>query len=274
MLTILLFIIIVLPLIYRIYQYPKFGKYPSGKHLEKIQSSTNYKNGSFKNQSFTPIFAEKGNVFSIVKKFIFEKKERVSPIDEIPSIKTNLKNLDKNKDVLVWFGHSSYFIQIEGKKMLVDPVFSGSASPFSFMIKAFKGSNPFKADDIPEIDYLLITHDHWDHLDYETIKKLKPKIKNVICGLGTGAHLQYWGYPKSNIFEMDWHEKFSINESFTIFALPARHFSGRSYKRNQSLWVSFVFKPQPLKIFFGGDGGKDNHLAEIGEKLESIVIVI
>jgi hypothetical protein len=164
----------------------RFGNPPSGERLERITKSPNYKNGAFQNQSITPVMTEGVGFFSFAKEFLFNKKTRVAPVDKIPSIKTNLLNLAKEQDVLVWFGHSSYFIQIDGKKILVDPVLSGHASPFSFSIKAFKGTDAYSPNDIPEIDYLFISHDHWDHLDFETMLALKPKIKKVFCGLGTG----------------------------------------------------------------------------------------
>ncbi len=265
-------LIIVAVIVYM--HHPKFGKLPTGDRLERIRKSPNYKNGSFQNQSPTPIMAEGATFFSSAKEVFFGKRERVSPVDEIPSLKTDLINLDIGKDVLVWFGHSSYFIQIDGKKALVDPVLSGHASPVSFSIKAFKGTNPYTAEDIPEIDYLFITHDHWDHLDYETIKKLKPKIKKVICGLGTGEHLERWGFSKKNIIEMDWNEKIILDSGFIANSVPARHFSGRTFKRNQTLWTSFVFQSPTMKIFIGGDGGYDKHFTEIGKTFGPIDLAI
>jgi len=255
-------------------QHPKYGKLPSKERLERIKQSKNYKNGEFQNQSITPVMAEGVSYWSVSKEFFFNKNERVTPTDSLPSKKTDLINLDKNTDVLLWFGHSSYFIQLDGKRILVDPVFSGNASPFSFSIKAFKGTDRYSADDIPEIDYLFISHDHWDHLDYETIKQLKPKIKKVICGLGTGAHLEHWGYSNSQIVEMDWNEQVILDSGFIVNATPARHFSGRGLKRNQTLWTSFVFKTPTMSLFIGGDGGYDKHFAEIGEKFGPIDLAI
>ena len=192
----IIFFIIVLVLLtttITILHQPKFGKLPSGKRLEHIKSSPNYKNGAFQNLSPTPNLTEGASYFKVLKEFFFDKKIRVQPQGVIPSLKTDLLSLDINKNVLVWFGHSSYYMQVDGKRILVDPVFSGHASPFSFSIKAFKGADIYTADDMPVIDLLFITHDHWDHLDYETIKQLRPKIKMVLCGLGTGAHLEHWG---------------------------------------------------------------------------------
>src|SRR5664279_1630621 len=139
----------------------QFGKAASGERLERIKKSPNYKDGSFQNLTFTPVFAEDVSKFEMIRDGIFKISKRKKPESRLPSKKTNLKTLDPEKDVLIWFGHSSYFVQIDGKKVLVDPVFSGSASPFSFMIRSFKGSDIYAADDMPDIDYLVITHDHW-----------------------------------------------------------------------------------------------------------------
>ena len=257
-----------------IFQQSKFGKSPSGERLERIKKSPNYRDGSFQNQSITPVMTEGVSYFAVGKEFLFGKKRRVSPVDEIPSTKTDLLHLDKNEDVLVWFGHSSYFMQIDGKRILVDPVFSGAASPFSFAVKAFKGTDRYTADDIPGIDYLFISHDHWDHLDYETILQLKPKIKKVICGLGVGENFVDWGFDKNSIFEMDWNETVSLDSGFVANAVPARHFSGRGLRRNQTLWTSFVFQTPTMKIYIGGDGGYDKHFAEIGKKFGPLDLAI
>ena len=218
--------------------------------------------------------AEGKSYFSVAKEMMFAEKVRLTPVDSIPSVKTNLLNLDKNTDVLVWFGHSSYFMQLDGKRMLVDPVLSGHASPFSFTIKAFKGTNCYTTDDLPEIDYLIITHDHWDHLDYETLFKIKPRIKKVICPLGVGEDFEYWGFDKNSIVEMDWNESATLDVGFVANTLPARHFSGRGFKKNQTLWVSYLLQTPSMKIFIGGDGGYDKYFAKIGNKFGPIDLAI
>lgn len=188
------------------------------------------------------------------------------PKSIIPSVKTDLKQLDSQQNVLIWFGHSSYFLQIDGKRILVDPVLSGSASPLPGGTQSFKGTDIYTPDDFPEIDYLFISHDHWDHLDYKTIKKIKPKIKKVITGLGMGEHLEYWGYDKEFIIEKDWNETIELDKGFTVHTTPARHFSGRGFTRNKALWLSFVLKTPSMNIFLGGDSGYDTHFAEIGKQ--------
>jgi L-ascorbate metabolism protein UlaG (beta-lactamase superfamily) len=146
----------------------------------------------------------------------------------------DLLHLPIDTNNLVWFGHSSYFIQIDGKRILVDPVFSANASPLPGTVKSFKGSDGYTVAYLPEIDYLTIPHDHYDHVDYETLKALKDKTKKVICGLGVGAHFEYWGNDSNSILEGDWNEKIALDNGFTVFIEPARHFSGRGLYRNNT----------------------------------------
>ena len=265
---ILLFSIIVLTVIaiMAFMQSPRFGKLPSGERLERIKRSPNYRNGQFQNTSFTPTLAEGASMFTVMRKFFFEKGKHNKPPHPLPSQKTDLLHLDPSKHSLVWFGHSSYFMQVDGKKILVDPVFSGAASPLPFTTRSFPGSDVYTTDDLPEIDYLFITHDHWDHLDYKTIVKLKPKVKQVITSLGTAAHLEHWGYDTGRIVEMDWNEEFVLEDGFIVHTTPGRHFAGRTFKRNQSAWTAFVLQTPSMKLFLGGDSGYDKHFAEIGNQ--------
>ncbi|HRB70787.1 MAG TPA: MBL fold metallo-hydrolase [Flavobacterium sp.] len=252
--------------VYFFMQQPKFGKLPSGERLERIKKSPNFHDGQFQNSSETPDLTEGANYFSVLKEFIFKENTRVKPTTELPAVKTDLHKIVPNEDVFIWFGHSSYFLQTNGIKFLIDPVFSGAASPIRMTTKSFGGSDRYTTSDIPEIDYLIITHDHWDHLDYETVKNLKSKVKTVICGLGVGEHLEYWGYDKSRIIEKDWHETIELINNTKLHTTPARHFSGRGLSRNKSLWLSFVLETPDKRIFIGGDGGYDSHFKAIGDK--------
>lgn len=244
----------------------KFGQLPSGNRAGRILKSPNYKNGSFQNLSNTPDLTEGANYYKIIKEFLFRKSPMVRPAAALISAKTDLLKLDLSENVLVWFGHSSYFLQVDGKRILVDPIFSGNASPVKFTTKSYAGSDVYTTDDIPEIDYLFISHDHWDHLDYETIIKLKAKIGKVITGLGTGQHFERWGFNADLISENDWYDELPLGDGFQVITTPARHFSGRGHKRNQALWVSFVLKTPSMKFFMGGDSGYDTHYAEIARR--------
>ncbi|WP_224016907.1 MBL fold metallo-hydrolase [Ferruginibacter albus] len=246
-------------------QQPVFGKKLMGQRLKEIKKLPNYKK-SFQNISYTPSISEDTNIWKVLYEFMFKSSKRAKPLQKLPSIKTDLLNLNKDENVLVWFGHSSYFLQIDGKRFLVDPVLSGSASPVSFTNKSFVGSDIYTTNDIPEIDYLFISHDHYDHLDYITIKKLQPKIKKIITGIGVAEHLLLWGYKREQIIEKNWNDKETLEPGFSIAVVSARHFSGRSFKRNSSLWISLVLQTPTMKLFLGGDSGYDKHFKEAGEQ--------
>lgn len=264
MLLLITIIFLLIGTVYLFLQQPKFGKKSSGERLEKIKQSSNYKNGKFQNLSHTPDLAEGVGYFTVMKEFFFGKSKRSKPASPLPSQKTNLLNLATDENVFVWFGHSSYFMQADGKTILVDPVLSGSASPIRFTTTSYKGSDVYTPADIPAIDYLFITHDHWDHMDHTTLLKLKPKVKTIITGLGTAAHLEHWGFDLNTIIEKDWNETIQLDNGFIVNTTPGRHFSGRGLKRNLALWMSFVLTTPTMKIFIGGDSGYDTHFKTIG----------
>ena len=243
-----------------------FGKTPSGSRLDRILKSPNYRNGVFQNLSPTEVMSNKdSSTLDMIRKFVFGT-ENIKPPKPLPSVKTDLKNLSAETPTIVWFGHSSYLIKSKNTNILVDPVFSGHASPVSFMVKAFDGANTYGVDDMPEIDMLILSHDHYDHLDYQTIMKLIPKIKKFYVALGVGEHLEYWGVKPENIVEFDWMDSHQISPDISLTATPARHFSGRSFARAKSLWVSYILNIDGYKIFLGGDSGYDTHFKMIGEK--------
>src|SRR6187431_1464291 len=149
MVTVLIVIVALVAVIGIFLMQPQFGKTPGAERVERFKLSPHYKDGSFKNLSPTPDLTEGVSYYEVMKEFFFDKKARLSPIDKIPSVKTDLLSLDKNQDVLIWFGHSSYFIQLDGKTMLVDPVFSGAASPLPFGTRSFNGTDVYTVDDFP-----------------------------------------------------------------------------------------------------------------------------
>jgi len=251
-----------------------FGKAPTGQRLERIQQSPNYKDGQFQNLSETPTLADGYHMPGVIYTQLFRKAKDKTPAGSIPSVKTDLQHLPKDANVLVWFGHSSYFIQLHGRRFLVDPVFSGNASPIPGSVKAFKGTDVYTVADLPEIDYLVITHDHYDHLDYETIVALRSKVGKVICGMGVGAHFEYWSYEPGRISELDWYDTIAPESGLSIHAVPARHFSGRALKRNNTLWVSYVLQSRDKKIYLGGDSGYDHHFEDIGNRFGPFDLVI
>ncbi|WP_221405326.1 MBL fold metallo-hydrolase [Flexibacter flexilis] len=251
-------------------QQPLFGKAPADQRLERMKKSPHYRDGAFDNLMPTPQLTEGYSMPKILFDFFFNKSKTGRPPRPLPSVKTDLKQLPPNENVFVWFGHSSYYMQVDGLKFLIDPVFSNNASPIASSNTAFEGTNIYSVADLPEIDYLLISHDHYDHLDYATIKELKGKVKKIVCGLGVGEHLEYWGYAPESITELDWDETVNIDNQLKIHALPARHFSGRTFKRNNTLWIAMLLQTPTQKILVGGDSGFGNHFAEIGKKFAPI----
>ncbi|TKT87068.1 MBL fold metallo-hydrolase [Dyadobacter frigoris] len=254
--------------------HPKFGELPVGERQIRISRSPNFRNGRFQNRTETPTYAPGYSLAGELHKQIFKKYPGRCPQSAIPSVKTDLLHLTEDSNVIVWFGHSSCFIKVDGKTILIDPVFSGSVSPIPRTGKSFKGTDFYIAEDFPPIDYLLISHDHYDHLDYKTALALKNKARQVICGLGVGAHFERWGYRADQLIEMDWDETVKIDTDFAIHVLPARHKSGRGFRQNRTLWVSFLIQTPKKKIYYSGDSGYDKHFSEIGNKYGPIDLAI
>ncbi|HEY0059980.1 MAG TPA: MBL fold metallo-hydrolase [Flavisolibacter sp.] len=264
MLITVFFLLILLALAYLFLEGPQFGKAPAGERLERIMRSPNFREGQFQNLNATPALTEGSTYRRVMYEFFLKRKRRNKPAAPLPTRKVDLTQLNPSGNVLAWFGHSSYFLQLDGKKFLVDPVFSGRASPVSFTTAAFKGSDVYTTGDLPFIDYLFLTHDHYDHLDFKTVQELKGKVGRVITGLGVGAHLEHWGYDPAIITELDWGQDAQLDEGFTVHAASARHFSGRRFKRNNTLWISLVLRTPTKKIYIGGDSGYDTHFTSIG----------
>ncbi|MGX5816667.1 MBL fold metallo-hydrolase [Chitinophaga lutea] len=268
-------VLLLLILAFRIYlRRPAFGQPTTGARLERMRRSAHFKHGKFENEHFTPQLTEGYSMAGVLYEFLFKKRPGRHPDHALPILHTNLQALSPQEDVLVWFGHSSYFLQVAGKKFLVDPVFSGNASPIPGSNRAFAGTDGYTAADMPDIDFLIITHDHYDHMDYPTLSALRPKVRRTICGLGVGAHLERWGYQPDSIAEADWHEDIQLADGVVAHVLPARHFSGRSFSRNATVWMSILLETPDMKIYLGGDSGYDTHFAEIGHRFGSVDLAL
>lgn len=252
---------------------PSFGRLPRGERLERIERSPNYRNGAFQNRHSTPVITSHKSRWRNMVDFLFRDGKSVRPDRPVPAIRTDLHALDRNRDCLVWFGHSSYLLQLDGKRYLIDPVFY-SASPVSFVNRPFPGTDLYRPEDMPDIDFLVISHDHWDHLDYATVKALKTRVGKVVCPLGVGAHFERWGFAREQLVELDWDEEYRDSGRLILYCLPARHFSGRGLKANRTLWASFLIETPERKVYLGGDGGYDTHFREIGTRFPGIDLAI
>lgn len=257
-------LLIIVLLVVFILNLPVFGKYPSKVRLQKIKQLPNYGDGQIDNQTFTPNLPEGISYWDVIRGMIKGNKNG-SPSKGLPYQIPEFSPSHVLK--LTWFGHSSYLIQVDGKNILVDPVFSERTSPFQFLgTKRFAGTDFIAPEDFPNLDIVLITHDHYDHLDYHSILKLKNKTSHFITSLGVGAHLEHWGISTSQITELAWGETTSPLADLNFTAAPARHFSGRLFKRNQTAWSSFILKTKSNQLYLGGDSGYDHHFKTIGEK--------
>jgi L-ascorbate metabolism protein UlaG (beta-lactamase superfamily) len=239
------------------------GQNPEGASLDKIEKLQNYKEGKFQNLDGDDSVEING--FKALKSLL-NRSETVSPFNRLPSMQTDLQNLKVTAPTVVWFGHSSVLIRTKTGNILIDPIFSKSAGPIPGMVKAFKGSTGYSSDDMPVIDVLLISHDHYDHLDYKTVKKLKDRIKKVVVPIGVGSHFIHWGFDPEKITELNWNESIVIAKDIQITATPARHRSNRTLATDKTLWASYVINTDGHKVFYSGDGGYGAHFKEIGQQ--------
>lgn len=245
---------------------PEFGRLPTGKRRERILASPHYYGGQF--QNLEPIDQTvKGGEAQAMAKFLFGSTEGLKPKGPVLTQKADIRALPKMEDCVIWLGHSSFYLQISGYRILVDPVFSPYASPFFLINRAFEGTSIYTADDFPDIDVLVLSHDHWDHLDYPSVMALKPKVRCVICPLGVGEYVEQWNFDMSCVYEEDWFTAVPVFSDLTIHVLPSQHFSGRMLKRNQTQWAGFAFITPGRRVFFSGDGGYGGHFKRIGESL-------
>lgn len=247
---------------------PEFGRLPSGARLKKILASPHYFTDHF--ECLTPIkimsddTQDREDRFTATWKFLFGDKTALMPPVPVPTVKTDLKSLNPGDDCAIWMGHSTIYLQLAGRRILIDPVFSPYASPIFFVNRAFEGTNIYSEDDFPTIDILAITHDHWDHLDYSTITSLRPKIKHVLCPLGVGEYFEQWGFDNDDITEEDWFHAIDFGHGLMAHILPSQHFSGRMFTQNPTEWCAFAFVTASQKIFCSGDGGYSDHFKKIG----------
>jgi L-ascorbate metabolism protein UlaG (beta-lactamase superfamily) len=178
-----------------------------------------------------------------------------------------LNNLPADTLRITWLGHSGLIIEIDGKRILTDPVFR-RASPFQFVGPKRFFPTPITVKQMPKLDAIIISHDHYDHLDDKTIIALAKKGTPIYTSLGVGAILQKWGIPKAQITELNWWQETDLGDGFKLTSAPARHFAGRSmFNRNETLWASFAIKGPVHNVYYGADSGLHPLFTEIGERL-------
>ncbi len=253
---------------------PRFGALPDSEEKARFAQSLHFRHGRFCNTLATSVLAKGESSVKIWLDFLFgPKRERLVPKEPLPVVKSDFWRLAQGADCLVWLGHSSFFLHFAGLNILIDPVLSSYAAPLPLAVRAFPGTSVFHASDFPPLDLLLISHDHWDHLDYATLQALLPKTAQVVTGLGVGAHLRRFGCPEEKIHEADWGDSLRFGE-LSVHVTCARHFSGRFLTRDASLWVGFALQGPQHKLFFSGDSGYGPHFAEIGQQFGGFDLVL
>ena len=247
---------------------PRSGKAPSGVRLERIRRSPNHGGSKFVNPVATAFGTGDESMFSSGYRWLTQSSTR-SPRRPLPTgwhDRDSFVPLSGTGVTVTWFGHSTALLQFEGKNVLLDPMFSDASSPFPFLGKRFVNDKSIPVDDLPFIDLVIVSHDHYDHLDHESIRKIKDRVGHFVTTLGVGSHLEYWGVPAERITELDWWQSTEVS-GIQITATPSRHFSGRRVpESNNTLWASWVIKGEARNLFFSGDGGYFEGIKEIGQK--------
>ncbi len=268
-LAIIVFVVIVISLL--IFRLIQFGKISDYKKSEKVLSSKQFAGKSFHNYGNVEMKMDRMKIAKMVKgSFKSNSLKRPSLDQQIADkLQINFERASELNTTVTWFGHSSAMIDISGKRILLDPMLGKYASPFNGAVKRFENSLNFSDSDlkkIGKIDAIILSHDHFDHLDYKTIMKIQSQVIHFFVPLAVGAHLERWGIDSSRITEMDWWEETEF-EGLQFVCTPAQHFSGRDPRyRNSSLWSSWVIKSKDKNVFFSGDSGYFEGFKQIGEK--------
>lgn len=236
--------------------------------MDRIKNSPQWHNGKFQN----PIKRQDASFFKILNQFLWQKSDHAVPQKAIPFKKLKKADFDilpLSGLRITWLGHSTVLIEIDGYRILTDPVWSRRASPVSFAGPKRFFDLPLELKDLPSIDAVVISHNHYDHLDEKTIKAIKDKVPLFIVPLGVGRHLEGWDVEPYKIIELDWWQAKKI-KSLSITATPARHFSGRSAATmfsNDTLWAGFAIATTKHKVYFSGDTAMFPEFEEIGKRL-------
>ena len=249
--------------------YPSFGGNVSKEKQVIYQKSKQYEENKFKNSKPVPKEASFKESLKDAYAVLTTEVSNGRPKNDLKVNKIDVSSLNDNKygTRLIWFGHSSFLLQIEEKTILLDPMFSKVAAPHPLLgTVRFNKELPLDIEKIKKIDAVLFSHDHYDHLDYETILKIKEKVSHFFVPLGVGVHLESWGVSSTKITELDWWEERQF-QGISFVCTPAQHFSGRKLDNSQStLWSSWVIQSKNENIYFSGDSGYASHFKEIGEK--------
>ena len=249
--------------------YPSFGADISKAKQVEYQQSKQYKEGKFRNQNPVPKDLTISETLGLTYKFFTTKVPNGRPKEnlEVEKLDSTLVDQYTGEARLFWFGHSSFLLQIQGKTILIDPMFGKVAAPHPLLgANRFNKEFPLAIEKFPKIDAVVFSHDHYDHLDYKSVLQIKEKVSHFYAPLGVGEHLKAWDVPSEKITELDWWQETYL-DNIKLVCTPAQHFSGRKINNSQStLWSSWVIQSKTENIYFSGDSGYATHFKEIGAK--------
>jgi L-ascorbate metabolism protein UlaG (beta-lactamase superfamily) len=244
---------------------PAMGAPPTGERAARVGASPQFDGRSFRNSMPSTLMPPKSGR-RIVRDLLFGGQRR-RPTGRVPIVvPSGWDDAVAVPDGLraVWFGHASTLLEIEGRRVLIDPVWSLRCSPSSLVGPKRLHPMPLSLRDLPRLDAILISHDHYDHLDMATVRELaRDQSAPFLVPLGVGAHLDRWRVPAERIVELDWNDGVSL-AGLRFTATEARHFSGRAFTRNETLWGSWVIAGQRRKVFYTGDTGYFPGFADLG----------
>jgi len=245
------------------------GGKPTNQELRRIDTVHNFRDGAFRNREFL-VFGRDTAVAPKVRwqdivKLMLQRPADVRPPYRLPVALTDLRRSEASPPSVTWFGHSTVLLQINGANLLFDPIFNDHAGPVRGLMKSFPFAHEYRLRDLPPIDAVIISHDHYDHLDYETLRRLRKKVRRFVVPLGIGAHLRRWGIADALVTELNWHEHLDLH-GLRITATPAHHRSGRAFAQNKTLWAAFVVEGSGKKVYFSGDTGYSLHFQETGAR--------
>jgi len=236
----------------------------------RVKSSPQSQSGKFVNPNGVALKWFSQETWDITKEYIFGKRIDPEPHIDLPIHPLHPDQWEKHRSGQIsfsWLGHSSILISFENQLILVDPVLEERASPFSWIGPKRFHPSPVTAEELPFVDVVLITHDHYDHLEKSTLITISKKVERFIVPLGLGSLLEDWGINPEKIIELDWWETYS-SSSLTFHATPAIHYASRGlFDANQRLWCSWSVIGQEKRFFISGDSGYCNEFKKIGDRL-------
>jgi L-ascorbate metabolism protein UlaG (beta-lactamase superfamily) len=242
-----------------------FGQLPEGATLDRLGRSPQWHEGHFINRQ--PVWADlRGVLWRSLSGAAVEDVAPAAPVDVVRGDRSRFATPPATGLRITWFGHSSALVEIDGARILLDPFWGERASPVSWAGPARWYPPPIALKDLPPIDAVLISHDHYDHFDRATIMTLKDTAARFVVPLGVGSHLAYWGVPRERIIELDWWQSVKVG-SVEVSATPARHASGRLQPASdKTLWAGYAIIGARHRVWYSGDTGFHTDLPQIGRR--------